>query len=110
MNPVLVPLARGVYLPTDADEPDPEYRQALAWIWSFSTRPRTSAEIEESRRGKLARMEALLERLGSPHRTYPSVLVAGTKGKGSTVAMLDALLRAAGHRTARYTSPHLVNW
>ena len=41
---------------------------------------------------------------------FPAVLVAGTKGKGSTVAMLSACLHAAGYRTARYTSPHLVNW
>ncbi len=59
---------------------------------------------------KLERMQALLARLGHPQRRFPVVLVAGTKGKGSTVAMLAASLRAAGYRTGRYTSPHLLNW
>jgi dihydrofolate synthase / folylpolyglutamate synthase len=59
---------------------------------------------------KLERMEALLAALGHPERQFPSALVAGTKGKGSTVAMLSACLEAAGYRSGRYTSPHLVNW
>jgi len=59
---------------------------------------------------KLERMYALLAGLDHPELRFPSLLVAGTKGKGSTVAMLDACLRAAGYRTGRYTSPHLINW
>jgi dihydrofolate synthase/folylpolyglutamate synthase len=55
-------------------------------------------------------MRALLAVLGDPHTRFPSVLVAGTKGKGSTVAMAASVLRAAGFRTGQYTSPHLVNW
>jgi dihydrofolate synthase/folylpolyglutamate synthase len=45
--------------------------------------------------------------LGNPHRTQPCVHIAGTNGKGSTAAMLEAILRAAGLRTGLYTSPHL---
>ncbi len=48
--------------------------------------------------------------LGNPHRRYPSFHVAGTNGKGSTVATLDALLRGGGLRVGRYTSPHLVDF
>jgi dihydrofolate synthase / folylpolyglutamate synthase len=59
---------------------------------------------------KLERMAALLTALNHPERQFPSLLVAGTKGKGSTVAMLSACLQAAGHKTGRYTSPHLINW
>jgi dihydrofolate synthase/folylpolyglutamate synthase len=59
---------------------------------------------------KLERMQHLLEAIGHPERGLPSLLVAGTKGKGSTVAMLATCLRSAGFRTGRYTSPHLVNW
>jgi dihydrofolate synthase / folylpolyglutamate synthase len=56
---------------------------------------------------KLARMRELLARLGNPHRSYPIVHVAGTKGKGSTSAMIASVLTAASFRTGLYTSPHL---
>lgn len=55
----------------------------------------------------LSRVERLLEAIGNPHRTFPSVHIAGTKGKGSTSAMIESCLRAAGYRTGLYTSPHL---
>lgn len=58
----------------------------------------------------LERTEKLLEALGDPHRKYPSFHVAGTNGKGSTVATIDALLRFGGRRVGRYTSPHLVDF
>ena len=56
----------------------------------------------------LENITAIVERLGRPDRAYRTVHVAGTNGKGSVTAMVDAALRAAGHRSARYTSPHLV--
>lgn len=56
-----------------------------------------------------ARMEALLERLGSPHQTLRVVHVAGTKGKGSTVAMAAAILQAAGYKTGQYLSPYVYD-
>jgi dihydrofolate synthase/folylpolyglutamate synthase len=56
----------------------------------------------------LETMRALLEALGRPDRAFPVLLVAGTNGKGSVVAYLDAILRAGGLRVGRYTSPHLV--
>jgi dihydrofolate synthase/folylpolyglutamate synthase len=55
----------------------------------------------------LARMRRLLEAVGSPHERVPAVHVAGTKGKGSTVAMIAGILGAAGHRVGRYLSPHV---
>jgi dihydrofolate synthase/folylpolyglutamate synthase len=82
----------------------------LEWIWSFSARVRSAEQIAAQRAVKLERMDALLAALGHPERQFPSLLVAGTKGKGSTVAMLSACLTAGGYRTGRYTSPHLVNW
>ena len=51
----------------------------------------------------------LLSRLGHPERTFRSVHIAGTNGKGSVTAMVDTALRRAGHRSARYTSPHLID-
>ncbi len=53
------------------------------------------------------RMRNLLEDLGSPQRTLRCTLVSGSKGKGSTAQLLDAMLRAAGRRTGLYTQPHL---
>ncbi|MBX7257261.1 MAG: bifunctional folylpolyglutamate synthase/dihydrofolate synthase [Candidatus Hydrogenedentes bacterium] len=50
----------------------------------------------------------LLNQAGRPHTAYPTVHVAGTNGKGSVVAMLDAMLRAAGYCVGRFTSPHLI--
>jgi len=55
-------------------------------------------------------VRGLLEQSGNPHRAYPVFHVAGTNGKGSTVATLDALLRGAGLKVGRYTSPHLVDF
>lgn len=56
----------------------------------------------------LATMRALMARLGNPQDKLRCVHVAGTNGKGATCAIVDAILRAAGYRVARYTSPHLV--
>ena len=56
----------------------------------------------------LANIEALCTALGHPERSFASIHIAGTNGKGSVTAMVDTALRAAGHRSARYTSPHLM--
>ena len=66
----------------------------------------------------LENMTILSADLGNPHRAVPCVHVAGTNGKGSTAAMLESIMRAAGLRTGLYTSPHLerinerirINW
>jgi dihydrofolate synthase/folylpolyglutamate synthase len=57
----------------------------------------------------LDQVRALLLALDRPDRTYPSIVVAGTNGKGSVSAMLERALRAAGYRTGLYTSPHLTD-
>jgi dihydrofolate synthase/folylpolyglutamate synthase len=57
----------------------------------------------------LDQIRDLLHALGRPDRAYPSIVVAGTNGKGSVTAMTERGLRAAGYRTGRYTSPHLVD-
>jgi dihydrofolate synthase/folylpolyglutamate synthase len=56
----------------------------------------------------LEQMTRLCTALGDPQQAFQSVIVAGTNGKGSVTAMVERGLRAAGHRAARYTSPHLV--
>ena len=57
----------------------------------------------------LSTMRALLDALGNPQDSLKFVHVAGTNGKGAVTAMIDAVLRAAGYRVCRYTSPHLVS-
>lgn len=57
----------------------------------------------------LDRMRALLRTLGNPQRAYPSIIVAGTNGKGSTSMTLATILKESGYRTGLYTSPHLVD-
>jgi dihydrofolate synthase / folylpolyglutamate synthase len=56
----------------------------------------------------LAYVREMLSALGNPERRFPSVLIAGTNGKGSTAATLSSILRVAGYKTALYTSPHLM--
>lgn len=80
---------------------DAAYREALDALFQRTT--------GESKLG-LERVGAFLKRLGEPQLTYPVFHVAGTNGKGSTVATLDAVLRGAGLKVARYTSPHLVDF
>jgi dihydrofolate synthase / folylpolyglutamate synthase len=62
---------------------------------------------DEAARLGLRRTQMMLGQLGNPERDYAIVHVAGSKGKGSTCVFIDAILRAAGHRTGRYLSPHL---
>src|SRR5215203_797315 len=57
----------------------------------------------------LRNTELLLNALDHPERAYPAVQIAGTNGKGSTVAMLDSICRAAGIKSGLYTSPHLTS-
>jgi dihydrofolate synthase/folylpolyglutamate synthase len=56
----------------------------------------------------LDNIAALCRALGHPERQFASIVIAGTNGKGSVTVMVETALRAAGHRVARYTSPHLV--
>src|SRR5215831_7449263 len=64
-------------------------------------------EIKSAKLG-LERIRVILEALGNPERAFRVVHVAGTNGKGSTCAMIDAGLRAGGVRTGLFTSPHLI--
>ena len=57
----------------------------------------------------LDNIRALLAQLGDPQQSFRSIHIAGTNGKGSVTAMVDTVLRRAGHRSARFTSPHLVD-
>ncbi len=82
------------------------YRQALRWLYSFSDTERTGAFVRD-RGDNLRRERALLAALGDPQRAYGIIHIAGSKGKGSTSAMIASILTAAGARTGLYTSPDL---
>ena len=58
----------------------------------------------------LERISALVDALGSPQLTYPTIHVGGTNGKTTTARMIDSLLFAMGLRTGRFTSPHLESY
>jgi len=83
------------------------YAQALAYLNRLINYERSRPPVYSADHLNLERMRALLARLGHPHQAYPTIHIAGTKGKGSTAAMIDAILRAAGYRSGLYTSPHL---
>jgi dihydrofolate synthase/folylpolyglutamate synthase len=86
------------------------YGEALAWLYSFSDTERTgkfTGKFSRDREDNIARMRALLALLGDPQRAYGVTHIAGTKGKGSTAALLTSILRAAGVPTGLYTQPDL---
>jgi dihydrofolate synthase/folylpolyglutamate synthase len=87
--------------------------QALAWLYSLADQergvgwnPRASPDTQ----WKLGRTRALLDLAGAPDRKLRIALVAGTKGKGSTCAMLASMLGAAGVQCGLYTKPHLQTY
>ncbi len=83
------------------------YSEALIYLNQFVNYERTRPQRYAPETLSLDRMNDLLDRLGRPERTFRTIHIAGTKGKGSTAAMIEACLRAAGYRTGLYTSPHL---
>jgi len=84
-----------------------DYRDTLAYIYTYTNYERRGLPKYILSNYDLARIETLLARLGNPHRAFKSLLIAGTKGKGSTAAFSESMLRAAGYRTGLYISPHL---
>ncbi len=84
-----------------------DHEAALNYLFGRINYERAERLPYRSRGLKLDRMRELLLRLGNPHQQFPIIHVAGTKGKGSTSAMIAAILTAAGYQTGLYTSPHL---
>lgn len=83
------------------------YKEALDYLYSFINFEHKVLDRYQSSKIDTERPRRLLAILGSPHNAYPSIHIAGTKGKGSVAAMCAACLRAAGLRVGLYTSPHL---
>lgn len=83
------------------------YQAALNWILSFTDYEQLPGSLYSAANFDLRRMEELLGRLGDPHLNSRSIHIAGSKGKGSTAAMIAAALSAAGYGVGLFTSPHL---
>lgn len=83
------------------------YQEALAYIYSFTDYEKTPVP-HAAANYDLRRMDELLAFFDNPHLRTKSVHVTGTKGKGSTAAMIASVLTAAGYKTGLYTSPHLL--
>jgi len=87
----------------------PSFDDAIGYLDSFVNFEKKRPDTPAPRSFGLARIRALLGMLGNPHEKLSCLHIAGTKGKGSTAAMVESILRAAGYRTGLYTSPHLVD-
>lgn len=85
------------------------YQGALRWLLSHTDHERMRIVSYNHRTFNLDRMRSLLEKLGSPQDALKCVQVAGTKGKGSTCAMLASMLQNCGYTVGLYTSPHLTD-
>ncbi|MBP86080.1 MAG: bifunctional folylpolyglutamate synthase/ dihydrofolate synthase [Planctomycetaceae bacterium] len=83
------------------------YQTALDYLYGRVNYERASGGPPRGRDLNLERMRELLARVDNPQQQFPAVHIAGTKGKGSTAAMVAGVLKAAGYRTGLYTSPHL---
>src|SRR3954453_12285730 len=94
-------------IPTPTHDRDLARQAALDWLMRRINFERTAFVPYQARQLKLDRTRQLLTRLGQPDAGMKIVHVAGTKGKGSTSAMIAAVLTAAGYRTGVFSSPHL---
>lgn len=85
------------------------YDSALRYLYRHIDLERARVVAPINNVYKLDRTQRLLQQLGNPHRQIRTVHIAGTKGKGSTVAMLSAAIQGCGLTVGCYTSPHLVD-
>ena len=83
------------------------YRETLEFLRSFIDYSVERGVNYTPQSFDSSRVATLLSLMDNPHQRFGSVHIAGTKGKGSTAAMTESILRAAGHRTGLFTSPHL---
>jgi dihydrofolate synthase / folylpolyglutamate synthase len=88
-------------MPTHGSAASPDYRAAIAAL---------AARTTHGVRLGLDRTRALLDACGAPHTKLKTLHIAGTNGKGSTCATLDAVLQQMGYRVGRYGSPHLIDF
>ncbi len=87
-----------------------QYQSALDYLYSFVDFSLTRQDRLAAANFDLQRMLDLMALLGDPQNSYPIIHVAGTKGKGSTAAMIASVLQNCGYRVGLYTSPHLQDY
>lgn len=85
-----------------------DYKAALAYIEGFIDYERSPDFSRQARLYNLDRISLLLELLGNPHDRLQVIHIAGSKGKGSTAALIASVLTHAGYKTGLFTSPHLI--
>lgn len=98
---------------TDASPAPPAEAEALGWLFSLADQERGigwNPAASPDEQWKLGRVRALLDLVGAPDRRMRCVLVAGTKGKGSTAVLLASILHAAGQKVGLATKPHLQTY
>ena len=83
------------------------FRDFEDFLSRFTNYERIPSFKYDSKTLGLGRLRALMAEIGNPHEAYPSVHIGGTKGKGSTSLILEALLQSAGYTVGTYTSPHV---
>ncbi len=86
------------------------YKAALDYLYSYVDFSMQKAETYSPERFKLERMVKLAESMGNPQQDYPTIHVAGTKGKGSVCVLCATALKEAGYKVGLYTSPHLDDY
>ncbi len=86
------------------------YREALSYLYSYVDFSMQKADTYSPARFKLERMVELVNSMGNPHTSYPTIHVAGTKGKGSVCILCATALQEAGYKVGLYTSPHLDDY
>ena len=86
------------------------YQSALDYIYSFIDFSLTRNLRYSAANFDLSRMQDLVDLLGNPERSYAVVHVAGTKGKGSTCALVASILSAQGYKVGFYSSPHMIDF
>jgi len=92
------------------NKPQIRYQEALDYIYSFVDYSRTHQANLSPENFDLSRMADFLDLLGTPHKKFPSLHIAGSKGKGSVSAFCASVLQAAGFKVGLYTSPHLKDF
>ena len=85
-----------------------DYKAALAYINTFINSEKSPDFSRQARFYNLERISRLLAKLGNPHRRLKVVHVAGSKGKGSTAALIASILTHAGYKIGLFTQPHLI--